>query len=664
MPRFVRAALLAAVLLFGLDARAQDDTGRVLVLGIDSLDPDVIALLVSEGKMPNFAKLRKEGAFGRLRSSEPILSPIIWTTIATGKPPTEHGIGDFAIVNEKTGERVPVTSQMRQVDAIWNILTAAGKSVGVVGWWATWPAEQVNGVLVSDHTCYHFLFSGGLAGGGEEESDIGIIHPPERQDEISVLVKRPGDVTRKDIESFVSVPEEDFDRPFEFHDDLSHFKWAWATAESYRRIGLELWEKDHPDLLMVYIEGVDSSSHLFGHLFRADGLGGELAIQQKQFGQTVEQMYLYADRLLGEYLAVLGENDTLVVLSDHGFDLGALHADPSKTRDMRRVSAKNHRIEGVIYLYGKHVKPGATIEGSTLVDVAPTILTLEGIAPAKDMPGRVLAEALTLPDPERTLATFEDDGTDVSAKSRDASVDPAILARLEALGYLEAESPRGTSNIAAMSFEEGNYEESVAAYRKQLEKNPKSAGAHASLGGALGAMGKYEEALKHLDEAIRLAPLHAGAHHNRAVVYERQGKTEAAIVEYKEAVRFGSGYAPSREALIRLTGSPVADTPTTEEQRLAKTLANQASVAARKGRYEDAMALLDRAERVAPEYGLVHQYRSNVAFLMGDRAGARAALERALEIEPENPLFRRNLAHLETALAEDGPASPSEEKAR
>ena len=76
---------------------------RVLVLGLDGIDPDVVDLLVSEGQLPNFAKLRREGAYGRLQSSRPLLSPIIWTTIATGKPPEEHRIGHFVAVNEKTG---------------------------------------------------------------------------------------------------------------------------------------------------------------------------------------------------------------------------------------------------------------------------------------------------------------------------------------------------------------------------------------------------------------------------------------------------------------------------------------------------------------------------------------------------------------------------------
>ena len=222
--------------------------GRVMVLGLDGVDPDAVDLLVAEGKLPHFAALRRDGAYGRLRSSKPLLSPILWTTIATGKPPDQHQIGHFVAVNAKTGEQLPVTSRMRKVKALWNIATAAGRSVAVVGWWATWPAEPVTGAVVSDHTCYHFLFDEGVRGGGERSASV---YPPTLADRVAALVKRPGDLTPADLAPYVQVDAAAFARPFDFDDPLSHFKWALATAESYRAIAEDLWRTDRPDLLMV-----------------------------------------------------------------------------------------------------------------------------------------------------------------------------------------------------------------------------------------------------------------------------------------------------------------------------------------------------------------------------------------------------------------------------
>src|SRR5262249_58509665 len=100
-------------------------------------------------------------------------------------------------------------------------------------------------------------------------------------------------------------------------------------------------------------------------------------------------------------------NTTLVVLSDHGFELGALPEDPSKTRDMRRVSERYHRLEGILYLYGNHVKARSRIDQPKILDVAPTVLTLAGLSPAADMPGRVLQEATHLPPRPPTLASSQ-----------------------------------------------------------------------------------------------------------------------------------------------------------------------------------------------------------------------------------------------------------------
>jgi tetratricopeptide (TPR) repeat protein len=644
------APLLALIaLLFAASCQRPAAPGRVIVLGLDGMDPETVDLLMAEGKMPNFATLRTEGAYGRLMSSKPMLSPIIWTTIATGKPPEQHRIGHFVAVNEQTGEQLPVTSQMRKVKALWNILSEAGRRVDVVGWWATWPAESVNGAVVSDHTCYHFLFEEGATGAAAAS---GSVHPAALESVIRPMIKRADDLTMADVARFVQVNDGDLARPFDFNDDLSHFKWALATAESYRAIGAHLWQADQPDVLLVYIEATDSVAHLFGHLFRARGLAGELAAQQQRYGRAVEEMYRYADRLVGEFMALMDERTTLLVLSDHGFELGALPDDPSTTRDMRRVSERYHRLEGILYLYGNHVRARRRIDGATLLDIAPTLLALTGVSPARDMPGRVLDEALDIAPAPRQVASYEGGGAaDRAAADRaahaDAEVDPAILERLRSLGYLDAQSPKGDRNLAAVLFQAGKYAEAAQAYEELVRENSQDPALRASWAGALGALGRYDEALAQLDAAIQQEPLNPEAYHNRGVIYERQGDRERAIAEYRTALRYSPQYAPSQQALFRLTGSAVASGPRDESERQAQVLAERASQAARRGDYAGAMQTLDEAERLAPRYALIQQYRSNVAFLMGDRERAKAALRAALALEPDNALFRTNLQRLE-----------------
>jgi tetratricopeptide (TPR) repeat protein len=237
----------------------------------------------------------------------------------------------------------------------------------------------------------------------------------------------------------------------------------------------------------------------------------------------------------------------------------------------------------------------------------------------------------------------------VAGQAADRSVDPAILERLRALGYLDTESPKGDRNLAAVLFQEGRYAEAIEAYQKLIEANPGDGGLRASLAGALGAVGRYDESLEQLNQAIELEPLNPEAYHNRGVIFEKRGDNQAAINEYRSALRYNPQYEPSRQALSRLTGSAQVSAPASDAERNAAQLAERAGQAARRGDNQGAMRLLDEAERIAPRYALVYQYRSNVAFLMGDKEGAKAALRKALEIEPDNALFQTNLRRLEEA---------------
>jgi Flp pilus assembly protein TadD len=155
--------------------------------------------------------------------------------------------------------------------------------------------------------------------------------------------------------------------------------------------------------------------------------------------------------------------------------------------------------------------------------------------------------------------------------------------------------------------------------------------------------------MKELEAAIKLEPLNVEAYHNRGAVYERLGKPEQAVKEYRTAVRYSPTYEPSRKALARLTGSAEVNQPRNPQERDAARLADQASQAARRGNYAEATRLLNEAEKLAPDYVLIHQYRANVAYLSGDKRGAIRALERALQLDPGNELYRANLARLRDA---------------
>ncbi len=68
---------------------------KVLVLGLDGVTWDILDPLISEGHLPNLARLRETGASGSLDSVFPPLSPVAWTGVMTGKNSGKHGVFEF-----------------------------------------------------------------------------------------------------------------------------------------------------------------------------------------------------------------------------------------------------------------------------------------------------------------------------------------------------------------------------------------------------------------------------------------------------------------------------------------------------------------------------------------------------------------------------------------
>ncbi len=682
---------------------------RLIVLGLDGVDPEVVNLLVRAGRLPSFALLAQQGASGPLHVEPPLLSPVIWTTIATGKRPREHGIGHFTAL-DAAGREIPVTSRMRRTAALWNIFSQAEKSVAVVGWWATWPPEAVRGTIVSDHTAYHFLNPQALRPTDDTAAAAAAnwVYPQHLAAELAPWIRRPQQLRAQDLQPFAWIPAGELaeaERPapgrpdlsaaggaghdaqqanFAFADDLAHLRWALATAFTYRDLGLQLWQSQRPDLLLVYIEGVDSASHLFGHLFRQHDLAGELAEQQRRFGSTVEKMYELADQIVGQFLAVMDEQTTLVVLSDHGFALGELPRDPSTARDLRRVSERFHRERGILYFYGRGIRAGVRLERATPLDLAPTLLALAGLPLAADMPGRALTAALLEPPSGERIASYGLRPQGESAGSEEtAQVDAAMLEKLRSLGYLgnsqnensqndssqsdssqnekSERSPKNERNLAFIALQEQRYAEAAQSFSQLLQAQPQDAALLTGLASALGGMGRSDQALQQFQSALAADPLFVPAYHNRGILLEKLGRTDAAIASFRTALRYDPDYEPSARALTRLGASAWGRVPQTPAEQQAARLSQDAAVAMRHGDYVAARELLEQALTRVSDLAAIHQQLANVAYLMGDYPRCRTALNAALALEPDNVLLRHNLERLEQRLSSPStpPAQPA-----
>jgi hypothetical protein len=146
------AALAACLAFFAVRVISRHDRGgkpRVYVIGLDGATWDILDPLIEQGKLPLFKKMKESGAWARLRTFEPTLSAVVWTSIATGKSMLKHGIVDWVFVN-KEKIQVPYSSSEKRTPSIWEIMDEKGLRSVVLSWFVTDPPDAVKGVMVSD----------------------------------------------------------------------------------------------------------------------------------------------------------------------------------------------------------------------------------------------------------------------------------------------------------------------------------------------------------------------------------------------------------------------------------------------------------------------------------------------------------------------------------
>jgi predicted AlkP superfamily phosphohydrolase/phosphomutase len=388
---------------------------KVIFLGIDAADWGVMKDLLDEGNLPNFSRLVSQGATGRLETFLPLRkSPILWTSIATSKFPDEHGIGGF-VKSSENGKTVPFTRNVRRVKAIWDILGEKGVRVGVVGWMVTWPAEPVNGYMVSDYIQY------------ESQKRIKFekqTYPEDLFDEIDAFRVTEADMTDDRIAHIFPVDKTAEGPGFsDWHKD--YVKMIFATDETFRRIAHHLNDKG-VDFLAVYFNGVDSMCHNFWEQRKR---------KDHPLSHVIDNYYIWMDGVLGEFMELVDDETLLVVCSDHGF------YGPRRANDGGiLLGIYMHGEYGIIGFMGKGVRKGSRIIDAGILDVTPTILYALGLPVAEDMHGRVLTDAFEVEYlQDRAVAFVPTYETEVreAGEPIESPVDDQIKRKLKAVGYLQ-----------------------------------------------------------------------------------------------------------------------------------------------------------------------------------------------------------------------------------
>jgi len=402
----------------------------VLLIGWDGADWKVIHPLLDAGKMPNLERMVHEGVMGNLATLQPDLSPMLWTSIATGKRPFKHGIHGFTEPDPDAGGIRPVSSLSRKTKAIWNILSQEKKKSVVVGWWPSHPAEPINGVMVSN------LYTGHYPPLGRPwPLRPATVHPGRLARNLAALRWHPHKLNPGHILPFVpraAQVDQDKDRRL---DTLSRIICDGATILS---AATAIMTHEPWDFAAVYFDAIDHFSHAFMRYHPPR----QPHIPEKDFeiyGQVIENGYIFHDKMLGRLLEVAGENTTILLVSDHGFQSD--HLRPRHVPLEPAGPAAQHRPYGIFVMQGPGIKKDETVFGASLLDVCPTVLTLFGLPVGRDMDGRPLANAFDLPLDITAIEGWDlvpgESGMHPPERRMDPVEAQETLNQLAALGYIE-----------------------------------------------------------------------------------------------------------------------------------------------------------------------------------------------------------------------------------
>ncbi len=409
---------------------------KVLVIGWDAADWQIIDPLIAAGKMPTLQKLIKGGVRGNLSTMNPPYSPMLWTSVATGKTPDKHGVLGFIEIDAEKQQIRPVTVRQRKVRALWNIFHNQGMKSNLVGWWPTHPAEPINGAVVSD------LFPKAI-GGKEKEWPLapGSIHPKSLEKELTQFRIHPHELTEAHILPFIPKAQEIED---DHKKSLDIFVKIMAHNTSLHACSTWLQENTEWDFMAIYYDLIDHFCHAFMK-FHPPKLP---AIQEEQyeiFKDVINSAYRFQDMMLERTLELIDDDTLVIVMSDHGYvsDNSRLLTPP----DVHAGPALEHREFGIFVMNGPGVKKGQNVFGTSLLDVTPTILNYFDLPIGADMDGRVMMDAFEELPPIKMIDSWENEPGDFGLHGQGSEEDvlsaQAAMEQLIELGYVD----RPDSNV-------------------------------------------------------------------------------------------------------------------------------------------------------------------------------------------------------------------------
>lgn len=404
---------------------------RLLLVGWDAADWAIIQPLLAQGKLPTLAKLIDSGFHGRLASLQPMLSPLLWTSIATGVRPHEHGILNFVEVDEDNEIRA-VRGTSRKQKAFWDILKEEGIRSNVIGWWPSHPAENAGGISVSNF----------FTRSDDEQLDPlpkNSVYPASEASNFDDLRVHVSEMTARILAPFFP----DVNEISGSNSVVSGVARIIAQTSSIHAAATEAMSRDDWDITAVYYDAIDH----FKHLAMAYHPPHNDAVSEEDFvkyNKVVEAGYRFHDMMLERLLDLAGDDCHVLLVSDHGFATGSERLD--SIPEIPGGPALEHHPYGVLVGAGPEWK-SQRVFGHSLLDICPAILHLFNQPISTNMTGRVPLEWWKNPT---SVSKVERSGYEPEGGASNEASSKEMLADLERIGYIDLPENHGEAVLQVL----------------------------------------------------------------------------------------------------------------------------------------------------------------------------------------------------------------------
>ena len=401
---------------------------RVRVIAIDGFDSRVFETLAASGRVPALrAALGGTTTALQSRPGDAGDPARVWTTVATGQPPEVHAVqgletrrlagvqGSVAVAEPSPlGRAIRGATDLvrltrpaiasgseRRAKTFWEVAAEAGLRTVVVNWWATWPAPQRAGVVLSDRAVLRLERGGAL----DAEIAPGEIYESLRE-KWSAITSR----AREQVSESIAAPAEDSTRAVLLRS---------AELDAIQLALLQSVVTPQTDLAVVYLPGLDIAQHaLLGQRGPGDDASNQAPSTLSMRLEALNSYYAALDKLLAPLLQPAADEIVVVVTEP-----GRVGGD-----EAARLSMKG----------GPTVNPVASQPGSSTA-VAPTVLYALGVPMGRDLPSAPLVDLFDARFRARYPVRFVETYGAPSAVPQNRAgqpLDQEMIDRLRSLGYV------------------------------------------------------------------------------------------------------------------------------------------------------------------------------------------------------------------------------------